>query len=178
VPVRCSTRWFDVHELWRNPFASGLILQNIAEKLPGEIKNEVQIVAGPPTGGYAMARDLARYISSNRPLDHPNVDCAPIDKAGDAYQIRPYYKKRMKYRKVILTDDVRWEGDTFNACVGEIIGAGAHLIAVVFIIDCCIAIQTKEDGLPIFALQLEDPGPVYFQADCPKCRAGEPITEL
>lgn len=178
VPRLCSTRWFDVHPLWMNSFASSSILQSIADQIPRDIKDDADVVAGPPTGGYAMARDLARYISSSRELGRPNLDSFPIDKAADGYQLRPYFRKRIKHRRVILTDDVRWDGDTFNACCSEIIGAEAHLIAVVFIIDCCAAMRQKESTLPIFALQFEDQGMVYKQSECPKCLAGEPYTQL
>jgi orotate phosphoribosyltransferase len=176
VPPRCSTVWADAHPLWSEPFATSSILQAITERLP--FKDEVDFVCGPPTGGYAMARDIARLISSGRELGKPTVMCAPINKTSDGYQLDPYYRRRLQYRRVILVDDVRWYGDTFNACGGELLGAQAHILAAVFIVDFRFPTRPQDRDLPIYALQRADPGQVYNRSDCPHCKAGEGFTEL
>ena len=75
---------------------------------------------------------------------------------------------------MLLADDVRNTGKTFERCAELVREAGGTVLATVEICDRMEAIV--DVGVPNYAL-VEYPAPENFAAaDCPMCGAGEPIT--
>ena len=80
----------------------------------------------------------------------------------------------MSGQRVLLADDVRNTGKTFQRCAELVTEAGGTVLATAEICDRMEAIATLD--VPNFALA-EYPAPEnYAAAECPLCRAGEPIT--
>ena len=78
----------------------------------------------------------------------------------------------MKGKRVLLADDVRNTGKTFERCAELVRDAGGIVIATVEICDRMEAIVDL--GVPNYAL-VEYPAPEnYPVAECPMCAAGEP----
>jgi len=82
----------------------------------------------------------------------------------------------MKGRRVLLADDVRNTGKTFELCAARVREAGGTVLATVEICDRMEAVV--DAGVPNYALA-EYPAPEnYAAADCPMCKAGEPVTSF
>jgi orotate phosphoribosyltransferase len=80
----------------------------------------------------------------------------------------------MSGRRVLLADDVRNTGKTFQRCAELVREAGGTVLATVEICDRLGAVV--DVGVPNYAL-VEYPAPEnYPAAACPMCRAGEPVT--
>jgi hypothetical protein len=69
---------------------------------------------------------------------------------------------------------VRNTGATFARCAAAVERAGGTVIATVEICDRLEAVV--EPGVPNYALAEYEAPRNYPVADCPMCRAGEPIT--
>jgi orotate phosphoribosyltransferase len=79
-------------------------------------------------------------------------------------------------KRVLLADDVRNTGKMLERCAEAVRAAGGEVVASVQIYDRLEAVVDL--GVPNFAL-LEYPAPEnYAAADCPLCKAGQPITNF
>ena len=77
---------------------------------------------------------------------------------------------------VLLADDVRNTGKTFEQCAGLVRKAGGTVIATVEICDRMEAVA--DAGVPNYALAEYRAPENYLASDCPMCEAGQPVTEF
>lgn len=90
--------------------------------------------------------------------------------------LRDFYASQMKGKRVLIADDVRNTGKTFQQCADLVRQAGGTVLATVEICDRLEAIV--DAGVPNYALA-DYKAPENFSAgDCPMCKAGEPVTSF
>ena len=166
--------YLNPHQLFRYPSTIWQLAQDLLDILPGELLDRTEVVAGPATGGALLAHTLAGLLDGRRALTHPACSFAPFTNSGDGFVLREFYRRQMAGRRVFLADDVRNTGKTFERCADLVRSAGGTVLATVEICDRLEAVT--DAGVPNFALT-EYPAPEnYAAAECPMCRAGEPIT--
>jgi orotate phosphoribosyltransferase len=169
--------YLNPHQLFRQPSTIWRLGQDLLEILPSELLEQTDVVAGPVMGGALLAHTLAGLLDGRRALTHPPCSFAPFTRQHDQeFELRGFYARNMAGRRVLLADDVRNTGKTFEACARVVREAGGTVLATVEICDRLEAVA--DAGVPNFALA-EYPAPEnYAAADCPMCRAGEPITSF
>jgi orotate phosphoribosyltransferase len=166
--------YLNPHQLFLHPSTIWRLAQDLLDVLPGEIIAATDVVAGPATGGALLAHTLAGLLDGRRALTHPSCSFAPLTNAADGFALRSFYKRRIAGQRVLLADDVRNTGKTFQRCADLITKAGGRVIATVEIFDRMEAIVDL--GVPNVALA-EYAAPENYPADqCPMCQAGIPIT--
>ena len=82
----------------------------------------------------------------------------------------------MAGKRVLIADDVRNTGKTFERCAELVQQAGGIVLATVEICDRMEAVV--EVGVPNYALAEYKAPENFAAADCPMCKAGEPITSF
>jgi orotate phosphoribosyltransferase len=165
--------YLNPHQLFRHPSTIWRLAQDLLDVLPGELLASTDVVAGPATGGALLAHTLAGLLDGRRALTHEPCSFAPITHDDRGFALRSFYAKQIAGRRVLLADDVRNTGKTFQRCAELVTQAGGTVLATVEICDRMEAIATLD--VPNYALA-EYPAPEnYPAADCPMCRAGEPI---
>jgi len=168
--------YLNPHQLFQHPSTIWRLAQDLLDVLPGELLADTQVVAGPATGGALLAHTLAGLLDGRRALTHPPCSFAPFTFGGDGFTLRSFYARQIAGRRVLIADDVRNTGKTFQACADLVRAAGGIVIGTVEICDRLEAVA--DAGVPNFALA-EYPAPENYPADgCPMCRAGEPITSF
>ena len=166
--------YLNPHQLFRYPSTVWQLAQDLLEFLPGDLLERTEIVAGPATGGALLAHTLAGLLDGRRALTHPPCSFAPFTHGAGKFVLRDFYARLMKGRQVLLADDVRNTGKTFERCSELVRQAGGTLIGTVQICDRMEAVV--ELDVPNYALA-EYPAPEnYPVAECPMCQAGEGIT--
>jgi orotate phosphoribosyltransferase len=166
--------YLNPHQLFRHPSTIWRLAQDLLDVLPADLLAQVDVVAGPATGGALLAHTLAGLLDGRRALTHPPCSFAPFPCADEGFTLRSFYAKQMVGQGVLLADDVRNTGKTFERCAALVRQAGGTVLATVEICDRMEAITDL--GVPNYALT-EYPAPEnYPAAECPMCRAGEPIT--
>ena len=170
--------YLNPHQLFRQPSTIWRLGQDLLDLLPADLVDRTEIVAGPATGGALLAHTIAGLIDGRRPLTHPPCSFAPftsVQKAGEkTFTLRSFYRRLMKGRRVLLADDVRNTGKTFERCADLVREAGGELLATIEIFDRLEAIV--DPGVPNYAL-VEYRAPAnYPAAECPMCQAGQPVT--
>ena len=166
--------YLNPHQLFRQPSTIWRLAQDLLDVLPADLLARTEVVAGPATGGALLAHTLAGLLDGRRALTHPPCSFAPFTHVGDRFVLRSFYARQMNGRRVLLADDVRNTGKTFQRCAELVREAGGIVLATV---EICDRLESMVDaGVPNFALA-EYPAPQNFAADrCPMCAAGEPIT--
>lgn len=166
--------YLNPHQLFRYPSTIWRLAQDLLDVLPGELLERTEVVAGPVTGGALLAHTLAGLLDGRRALTHPPCSFAPFTTVDGTLALKGFYAEQMKGRRVLLADDVRNTGKTFETCATLVRNAGGEVIATVEICDRMEAVT--DAGVPNYAL-VEYKAPENFPADdCPMCRADEPVT--
>ena len=168
--------YLNAHQLFRQPSTIWRLAQDLLDVLPGDLLEKTDVVAGPVMGGALLAHTLAGLLDGRRALTHPPCSFAPFGSRGDNFTLRDFYARQMSGKRVLLADDVRNTGKTFERCAELVRQAGGTVLATVQIVDRMEAVA--DAGVPNYALA-EYKAPANFAAaDCPMCRAGEPITSF
>jgi len=167
--------YLNPHRLFRQPSTIWRFAQDLLDVIPADLLAAAEIVAGPVTGGALLAHTMAGLLDGRRSLTHPPSLFAPFTAdPQQGFVLRTFYAQQMKGRRVLLADDIRNTGKTFQRCAALVAEAGGIVLATVQIYDRLEAVV--ELGVPNFALAgYRAPGN-YPAAACPLCQAGVRVT--
>ena len=168
--------YLNAHQLFRHPSTIWRLAQDLLEVLPGDLLERTEVVAGPVMGGALLAHTLAGLLDGRRSLTHPPCSYAPFSLRGDGFMLRSFYAREMQGKRVLIADDVRNTGKTFQQCADLVREAGGTVLATVEICDRMEAVA--DAGVPNYALAEYKAPENFATADCPMCKAGEPITNF
>jgi orotate phosphoribosyltransferase len=166
--------YLNPHQLFRHPSTIWRLAQDLLDVLPAELLKQTEVVAGPATGGALLAHTLAGLLDGRRALTHPPCSFAPFTNTGDRFVLRSFYAKEMQGRRVLLADDVRNTGKTFERCAELAREAGGTVLATVQI--CNRGGAMVDLGVPNYSLAEYEQGENFAAAECPMCAAEQPIT--
>ena len=169
--------YLNPHQLFRQPSTIWRLAQDLLDVLPGDLLEQTEVVAGPVMGGALLAHTLAGLLDGRRALTHPRCSFAPFSSRGDhEFFLRTFYAHQMSGKRVLIADDVRNTGKTFERCARLVRSAGGTVLGTVEICDRMEALA--DAGVPNFALAEYKAPENYPVAECPMCKAGEPITSF
>jgi orotate phosphoribosyltransferase len=166
--------YLNPHQLFRHPATIWRLAQDLLDIIPAKILEQTDIVAGPATGGALLAHTIAGLLDGRRALTHPACSFAPFTPGDGKFTLRSFYARSMQGKRVLLADDVRNTGKTFERCAALVNDAGGTVLATVEICDRMEAIVDLH--VPNIALVEYRAPENYPVADCPMCAAGEPVT--
>jgi orotate phosphoribosyltransferase len=167
--------YLNPHQLFRYPSTIWRFAQDLIELMPGSIVEDADVVAGPVTGGALLAHTIAGLLDSRRALTQPARLFAPFAAdGGRGLALRSFYRSQIAGKRVLLADDVRNTGQTFERCAALVREAGGTVIGTVEIYDRLEAIVDL--GVPNIALAEYRAPDNVPAAECPLCRAGRPVT--
>lgn len=169
--------YLNPHQLFRQPSTIWRFAQDLLDIVPSDLLHDVELVAGPATGGALLAHTIAGLLDSRRSLSHPPCLFAPFHhNAQGGFSIRDFYRRELNGKRVLLADDVRNTGETFERCATLVRASGGELLATVEIYDRMEAVFDL--GVPNIALAEYRAPDNYKFADCPLCKSGTPITRF
>jgi orotate phosphoribosyltransferase len=167
--------YLNPHQLFRYPSTIWRFAQDLIDLMPATLIDQTDLVAGPVTGGALLAHTIAGLLDSRRKLTEPAKLFAPF--APDAergHTLRSFYRGQMHGKRVLLADDVRNTGQTFERCAALVREAGGTVVGTVEIYDRMEAIVDL--GLPNIALAEYRASDNFPTDACPLCRTGQPVT--
>lgn len=168
--------YLNPHRLFVHPSTIWRLAQDLLDVLPEELLSKTEVVAGPATGGALLAHTIAGLLDGRRSLTHPPSSFAPFTNVGDRFVLRSFYANEIRGRGVLLADDVRNTGKTFERCAELVREAGGAVLATAQICNRGGAIVDL--GVPNYSLVEYAEGENFPAAECPMCAAGEPITRF
>jgi orotate phosphoribosyltransferase len=183
--------YVNAHQLLRHPSTIWRFAQDLIDLFPADLIQQTAVVAGPVTGGALLAHTIAGLLDSRRSLTHPPCSFAPFnydpatpkrgqepsrESGAGGFTLRPFYRRELKGKRVLLADDVRNTGETFATCAALVRETGATVLATTEIYDRCEAIVDLH--IPNIALAEYRAPENYEAGECPLCKAGIPITRF
>ena len=166
--------YLNPHQLFRFPSTIWRVAQDLIDLLPAGVAEQVNVVAGPVTGGALLAHTMAGLLDGRRPLTREPYSFAAIHHDGPREALSAFYGRVVQGARVLLVDDVRNTGQTFQHCAGLIAAAAGTVICTAQIVDRGEAVVTLP--VPNVAL-VEYPAPEnHAAAACPLCAQGLPVT--
>lgn len=167
--------YLNPHKLFRQPSAIWRFAQDVIDILPETVIGATDVVAGPVMGGALLAHTVAGLLDGRRSLTHPQCSFAPISLDSEGVlAIRTFYRTVLAGKNVLLVDDVRNTGKTFEKAKTLIESAGGRVIATAEIYDRMEAIVDL--GVPNYPLAEYKAPENYLVADCPMCEGRQAIT--
>ena len=169
--------YLNPHQLFKHPSTIWRFAQDLIDLLPGDLIQQTEVVAGPVTGGALLAHTIAGLLDSRRSLTHPPCSFAPFNyEASGGLTLRPFYRRELAGKRVLLADDVRNTGETFAKCAALVRAAGGTVAATIEIYDRGEAVV--DAGVPNIALAEYHASENYKVSDCPMCKTGTPVTRF
>jgi len=171
-----GTLYLNPHQLFRYPSTIWRFAQDLLDIIPASVLDQVEVVAGPATGGALLAHTIAGLLDSRRHLSRPPTLFAPfgVGTAACSHTLSHFYQQQIAGKQVLLVDDVRNTGQTLARCSALVKEAGGKVLATAVIYDRMEAVI--DSGVPNFALA-EYKAPANFpEAECPLCADGQSIT--
>src|SRR5207302_4685949 len=121
--------YLNPHQLFRQPSTIWRFAQDLLDIVPTDTLQQVELVAGPATGGTLLAHTLAGLLDSRRSLTYPPCSFAPFNNDASGFALRTLYRNEIKGKRVLLADDVRNTGQTFARCAALVQEAGGTVVA-------------------------------------------------
>jgi orotate phosphoribosyltransferase len=169
--------YLNPHALFLQPSTIWRVAQDLLDVLPYDLAAATDVVAGPATGGALLAHTIAGLLDGRRSLTHPPCRFAPFNNdPAEGLVLRPFYARHLAGQRVLLADDVRNTGKTFERCAALVAQAGGTVIGTVEIYDRLESIVDL--GVPNIALVDYVAPQNVPAAECPLCQAGEPVTRF
>lgn len=169
--------YLNPHQLFRHPSTIWRFAQDLLDVMPTSVLEATEVVAGPVTGGALLAHTVAGLLDSRRDLRRPPTIFAPFSVDGTrGHRLSDFYRKQVEGRRVLLLDDIRNTGQTFERCAALVREAGGTVIATGEIYDRLEA--TVDVGVPNFALAGYRAPENYTAESCPLCQSGVPISSF
>jgi len=144
------------------PHYTEKLCQLIAEHFK---KDNVQIVAGPTTGGIILAFEVARQMG---------VKGIFAEKEGETRVFRRGFSINPGDR-VLIVDDILTTGSSITEVMDAVKKLRGIIVGIGVLVDR--AEQTKDFGAPLFSC-LRSATVTYPPAECPLCAAGIPLVRL
>jgi orotate phosphoribosyltransferase len=167
--------YLNPHRIFRQPSLIWRLSQDLIDVLPEDLVAATDVVAGPVLGGALLAHTMAGLLDGRRSLSMPPTAFAPVSSdAGGNLMLRPFYRSVVAGKRVLLADDVRNTGKTFEKAKALIEAEGGRVLATAQIYDRMEPVVTLD--VPNIALAEYRATENYPAADCPQCRAGVPVT--
>jgi orotate phosphoribosyltransferase len=169
--------YLNPHQLFRHPSTIWRFAQDLIDVMPADLLQRTEVVAGPVTGGALLAHTIAGLVDSRRSLAHPPCSFAPFNyDPADGLTLRPFYRRELAGKRVLLADDVRNTGETFARCAALVGEAQGTVLATVEIYDRLEAVTTPR--VPNVSLAEYKAPENYLAQTCPLCATGVPITRF
>ena len=166
--------YLNSHQLFREPSLIWRLAQDLIDLIPSSLIEQTEVVAGPVTGGALLAHTIAGLLDGRRSLNKPPCQFSPftVDPAA-GLTLRQTYAGTLAGKRVLIADDVRNVGKTFERCAALVTEAGGTVLGTVQIVDrleCLVDL-----GVPNVALTEFQAPPNWPTDSCPalRCRRAD-----
>lgn len=159
-----TDRYVEKFHLLRKP----VILQQVCQAMIEQIgEQDVDVVAGPTTGGILIAAEMARQLG---------VRAAYAERAEDGSLARQF--RRVEYfepgDRVLVVDDILTTGGSVRETIKALEPHPVSLAGIVLMVDRSMG--RADLGAPYTAVTEMDV-PVWDPDDCPLCAQGIPAAK-
>jgi orotate phosphoribosyltransferase len=151
---RHSAYYLQCARLLMNPERAGRIAMAIAQKIPREVRSEIQAVISPAMGGIIIGHEMGRTLG---------VDAMFVERPDGVFGLRRGFTLA-EGTKVLMMEDVVTTGLSSREAIKAIGEAGGVVIAAAAVVDRSAG--SADLGVPFFPL-IELNFPTYAPNELP-----------
>jgi orotate phosphoribosyltransferase len=151
---RHSAHYLQCARLLMNPERAGRIAMAIAQKIPREVRSEIQVVISPAMGGLIIGHEMGRALG---------VDAMFVERPDGVFGLRRGFNLAQG-TKVLMMEDVVTTGLSSREAIKAIEDAGGVVIAAGAVVDRSAG--SADLGVPFFPL-IELNFPTYAPNEVP-----------
>lgn len=137
---RHSAHYLQCARLLMNPERAGRIALAITQKMPRELRSEVQTVISPAMGGIIIGHEMGRALG---------VDAMFVERPDGVFGLRRGFTLAPG-TKVLMVEDVVTTGLSSREAIAAIEAGGGSVIAAAAVVDRSAG--TVELGVPFYPL--------------------------
>lgn len=137
---RHSAYYLQCARLLMNPERAGRIALALTQKIPRELRSEIQAVISPAMGGLIIGHEMGRALG---------VDAMFVERPEGAFGLRRGFSIKPG-TKILMMEDVVTTGLSSREAIAAIEAAGGNVIAAGAVVDRSAG--TVELGVPFFPL--------------------------
>ena len=137
---RHSAHYLQCARLLMNPERAGRIAMAITQKIPRDIRGDIQVVISPAMGGLIIGHEMGRALG---------VDAMFVERPDGVFGLRRGFSLA-KGTKVLMMEDVVTTGLSSREAIKAMEDAGGSVIAAGAVVDRSAG--TAELGVPFFPL--------------------------
>ena len=137
---RHSAYYLQCARLLMNPERAGRIALALTQKMPRELRNEIQAVISPARGGLIIGHEMGRALG---------VDAMFVERPDGVFGLRRGFTITPG-TKILMMEDVVTTGLSSREAIAAIEAAGGHVIAAGAVVDRSAG--TVDLGVPFFPL--------------------------
>jgi len=151
---RHSAYYLQCARLLMNPERAGRIALAITQKIPREVRSEVQVVISPAMGGIIIGHEMGRALG---------VDALFVERPDGVFGLRRGFSLAPG-TKVLMVEDVVTTGLSSREAIAAIEAAGGVVVAAASVVDRSAG--AVELGVPFYPL-IELNFPTYAGDELP-----------
>lgn len=137
---RHSAYYLQCARLLMNPERAGRIALAITQKIPRELRSEVQVVISPAMGGIIIGHEMGRALG---------VDALFVERPDGVFGLRRGFSLAPG-TKVLMVEDVVTTGLSSREAISAIEAAGGVVVAAAAVVDRSAGVV--ELGVPFYPL--------------------------
>ncbi len=126
---------------------------------------DIQLVAGPTTGGVILAFEVAKQLGVRGIFAEKEGNQGRVFRRG--FNIDPN-------ERILVVDDILTTGSSVREVLAAVTNQGGRVVGVGVLVDR--SDKPVDFGVPLFSC-LRRLTPTYSPANCPLCTAGTPLVK-
>ncbi|MGI9374685.1 MAG: orotate phosphoribosyltransferase [Tsuneonella suprasediminis] len=161
---RHSAQYLQCARVLMNPERADRLARALAQKLPREIRSEIDVVVSPAMGGIIIGQEMGRVL---------NKDAIFLERPTGTFELRRGFALEPG-TKVLMVEDVVTTGLSSREAIEAVGREGGEVIAEVSLVDRSAG--EADLGVPFFPL-IALSVPSYADSEVPADLAAIPITK-
>lgn len=161
---RHSAQYLQCARVLMNPERADRLARALAQKLPREIRSEIDVVVSPAMGGIIIGQEMGRVL---------NKDAIFLERPTGTFELRRGFALEPG-AKVLMVEDVVTTGLSSREAIEAVGREGGEVIAEVSLVDRSAG--EADLGVPFFPL-IALSVPSYADDEVPADLAAIPITK-
>ena len=161
---RHSAHYLQCARVLMNPDRAGRMAFALSQKIPREIRSQIDVVVSPAMGGLIIGHEMGRALGKNAMF---------LERPEGTFELRRGFALE-KGAKVLMVEDVVTTGISSREAIEAIAREGGEVIAEVALVDRSSG--EADMGVPFFPL-IPLSFPTYAEEDVPAELKAVPITK-
>ncbi|RDC60434.1 Orotate phosphoribosyltransferase [Alteripontixanthobacter maritimus] len=147
-----------------NAERAGRLARALVQKIPREVRQEIDVVVSPAMGGLIIGHEMGRALE---------LDALFLERPDGEFQLRRGFRLEPG-AKVLMVEDVVTTGLSSREAIAAVRREGGNIVAEVSLVDRSGG--QADLGVPFYPL-IELNFPSYEEGELPKELAAKPVTK-